>query len=269
MYDIQEMQKVQLEIFRDVYNVCEKNEIPVFLAYGTAIGAVRHNGFIPWDDDIDIYIFQEDRERFFQACSKELPPKYFYQTVKTEPNYRLAIDRIRNSETTLIEADENGRDINHGIFIDVYPLYKCSDSKCGWYLQRISMLLYRLFLYNDTPKNKGKLTTLISAILLKLTPSFIKAKILNTAVAYTQKKGDDNYLCAFYGNAEKLKYKKELFEKSELVKFEDLEAPIPIGYDMILRLQYGDYMQLPPVEKRKVHHDFVCVDCKKSYKEYV
>lgn len=269
MYDIRQMQEAQLDIFNQVYEVCKKNNIPVFLAYGTAIGAVRHGGFIPWDDDIDIFIFQEDRERLKAACKKELPEKYFYQSVDTDKNYRLAIDRIRNSETTLIEAEEKGRDINHGIYIDIYPLFKCAEGKVDFFKQRISRLLYRLFLYNEPPKNRGGIMSVGAKVLLTLTPGFIKKAMLEKSCAYTEKKGSDKLLCVFYGDDENVKYERKWFEVAREIGFEESTAPIPSGNDNILKLQYGNYMQLPPEDKRVIHHDYVCVDCTKSYKEYM
>ena len=265
MYNIREMQSVQLDIFKQVYKVCVENNIPIFLAYGTAIGAVRHKGFIPWDDDIDIFVLQEDRKRFQEACIKGLPSNYFYQSVDTDANYRLAIDRIRNSNTTLVEADVSESNINHGIFIDVYPLFKCAEKKTDYFKQRGSRFLYRLFLYNEAPKNKSPLVKIIASLILKLTPSFVKKQVLCKSSEYVQKKGATKYLSVFYGDDESVKYASKWFSASTLVPFEDMEAPLPCGYEKILELQYGDYMELPPEEKRVVHHDYVCVDCHASY----
>lgn len=269
MYDIKEMQRAQLEIFKEVYDICKKHDIPVFLAYGTAIGAVRHQGFIPWDDDIDIFIFYEDRKRFMEICQKELPSNLFYQSVETDKEYRLAIDRIRNSDTTLIEAEEKDRNINHGVYIDVYSLFRCSDNKVIYTFQRISRLLYRLFLYNEAPKNKSNIIKTISNIALKLTPSFIKQHILKTSTDYVARKGNSKFLSTFYGNDESVKYDEAWFGKAKLTKYEDILAPIPQNYSKILELQYGNYMELPPVEKRVVHHNYIVVDCNKCYKEYI
>lgn len=269
MYDLKSMQNAQLEIFKQFYTVCQKNDIPVFLAYGTAIGAERHKGFIPWDDDIDVYIFQEDRERLKEACKRELPDNLFYQAVDTDVEYRLAIDRIRNTETTLVEAEEKDRNINHGIYIDIYPLFRCADSKFKYMCQRVSRLLYRLFLYNEKPKNKSGIVAMCSYALLNICPQFLKNKILKSSTEFVERIGSDEKLSVFYGDDEALVYDRHWFDKAVVVPFEDIEAPVPAGDSELLKAQYGDYMQLPPEEKRKVHHNYICVDCNKSYREYV
>jgi len=267
-YDIKCMQIKQMEIFSVFYDLCKKNNIRVFLAFGTAIGALRHNGFIPWDDDIDLFIFEEDRERLREICLKDLPPNFFYQSVETDPEYRLAIDRIRLSTTTLIEARESNRDINHGVFIDLYPLFKCADDKIGYTRQYISRLLYRCFLMNEPAINQGCLMWFLSSFIIKVTPEFIRCKILRTSNSYVQRLGGNKNFATFYGDEVKLKYPVQWFEKNRTVNFENIEAPVADGVEKCLTMEYGDFMELPPVEKRQVHHEYSFLDFEVGYEAY-
>lgn len=269
MYDIKKVQAVQLEIFENVYKICKKNNIPIFLAYGSAIGAVRHKGFIPWDDDIDVFVFYKDRKRFMDALRDSLPQKFFYQSKETDAGYRLMIDRVRNSETTMIESDKADWDINHGIHIDIFFLFNCAEKKWDYLIQRVASMLYRLFLFDNLPKNHGKLKRIASSVVLKIFPKYIKRRVIKNAPDYIQKKGSDKFFSTFYGDDEHIKYESELFLEAIEVDFEDGLYPIPSGNHKILTLNYGNYMRLPPVEERTIHHDFYMVDCEKAYKEYL
>lgn len=265
---IKQMQEKQLYIFKEFYKVCKINNIKVFLAYGTALGAIRHKGFIPWDDDIDLFVFQYDRIKLQEICKEQLPSDLFYQSVNTDKEYRLAIDRIRLSTTTLIEEREKNRDINHGVFIDIYPLFNCADNIIKFNLQYISRIFYRTFLYDEPSINRGKINTFLSSLVLKLTPNILKKRILKNSDSFVQSKGDNKYYSDFYGVLKQIKYNAKWFKEIKEQPFEKIIAPLPIGADSILKLQYGDYMMLPPLEERVIHHNFSFVDFDNSYSKY-
>ncbi len=267
-YDIKRMQEKQLEIFNEFYKICKKNNIRIFLAFGTALGAIRHNGFIPWDDDIDIFIFEEDRKRLREICIKDLPPNFFYQSVETDPEYRLAIDRIRLSTTTLIETREIDRDINHGIFIDLYPLFRCADGRIKHTIQFVSRVLYRCLLFNEPAVNRGFIRRFLSSFIIRATPKFVRQKILNTSNSFVQLLGGNKNYATFYGDEIKLKYSAKWFEKARMVNFENIMAPVANNVEKCLNLEYGNYMKLPPIEERKIHHAYSFMDFEVGYAEY-
>ena len=134
--NIKAMQACQLRILVDFQKVCEKNNIRFYLAFGTCLGAIRHQGFIPWDDDIDVFMRVEDIKKLIKL-QDQFPSNLYLQTHEKEPEFGLPIVRVRDSNTTLIEADHANRDINHGVYIDIYPLFYCD----GRYIQKMKTVV--------------------------------------------------------------------------------------------------------------------------------
>lgn len=268
-FDHVQLQMAQLSILKEIDKVCQKKGLSYYLAYGTAIGAVRHKGFIPWDDDIDIYMTLNDLNKL-EHCQSLFPSNLFIQTRKTDPEYGLMITRIRDSNTTLIENEEYDRDINHGVFVDIYPLYNSPvDSK---ELKRLYLrsLIGRLFLYGKPPKNHGKFLRFVGKTLLTIMPNLVKRRVVNSTFKLLKKQKDTGYLTPLSKDDGKSipVYPKEYFDSMVWVDFEDMKAPIPSGNHEVLKAVYGDYMKLPPMKKRVIHHDYRVVDCNNSYIKY-
>ena len=119
-----------LDMVKDIDAVCKKHNIEYYLAYGSVLGAVRHQGFIPWDDDFDIMLKYEDYNKFMKACQEDLDTKkYFVQTLETDPNYYLSFGKIRNIQTTLIEENNKFENMVNGVYIDVFPLVGYPEEK--------------------------------------------------------------------------------------------------------------------------------------------
>lgn len=260
------LQEKQLSIYSAFESLCRKHDIPVFLAFGSAIGAVRHQGFIPWDDDLDVFIFAEDRDRVFEICSRELPSDFFYQSPQSDKEYRLAIDRVRLSSTTLIELNEVDRDINHGVFIDVYPLYGCSDSKIGYCVQYLSAYLYRSVLYGYANRNAGLLKRGIQGLVATLTPQFIKKIVLEKSFNFIKSLRGPRFLSTFYGDEVNLRYPSEWFSGSKEVVFENRAASVSCEVEACLTMEYGSFMDYPSSERQVPHHDYEFLDLENSYK---
>ncbi len=267
MDTMSDLKRVQLEILGEIKRVCDKNDISFFLVAGTCIGAVRHEGFIPWDDDIDIGMLYEDYQKFI-SLSDEFNSPYFLQTIKTDANYRLQIARVRDSNTTLIENTEKDRDINHGVFVDVYPLY--NTPKKGIMQKRLLFVsqLRRLLLFGEAPEKRGKFIQIGANVLLAFTTPKIRKIFLLSADKILEKQKITGYVSFFYGNHIKVIYPRHWFLPVKLTAFEGKQLPVPCDADNYLKVSYGDYMTLPPVEKRVVHHDYSFIDCAKNYKEY-
>ncbi len=261
------MQECQLEILKALKKVCDEHGITFYLAFGTALGAVRHHGFIPWDDDIDIYMRMEDIERL-EEVQKYLPSNLFVQTREKEKEYGLLIARVRDSNTTLIEDDHVDRDINHGVYIDIYPLFYCPESKMKMKIMVISSFLCRLFAYNAPPKNKGGMATKVSKVLLSIIPWKTRRSVADRLYAYITGQPASKYVSNFPDVSLGKRYLDEWFKSPSICEFEGVAMPMPTKPEDYLIYEFGDYMQLPPEEKRQIHHHYVFADFENSYLNY-
>lgn len=265
--DIKDLQKKQLEILKKLKKICTDKNIDYYLAYGTCLGAIRHNGFIPWDDDIDIIMKYSDLLTLLN--NKDLlPSELFLQTKETDPEYGLPIARLRINDTTLIEEDQASNDIHHGVYIDIYPLYNCPKSSVGFFFLRLQALIFRLFLYGQGAIKKGRLVGTISSFLVKITPKYLKKYYINKFQRKVSKIPESSHYITLYGNDFSIRYCKDFFSKPVDVLFEGELYPTPTDSHSYLKLMYGDYMKLPPKDQRKHHHDFLFIDLESDYKKY-
>lgn len=266
-FDIKQLQKCQFELLKELKRVCYTNGIQFFLAYGSCLGAIRHSGFIPWDDDIDVCMTNEDFEKLKKSAG-EFAPGFFLQTHETDRGYGLMIGRLRNSETTLIENDESDRDINHGVFIDIYPLFNSPKNKINRRKYIVFSMIYRLLLYGEVPKNHGKVMKMGSMVLLKVIPFKLREKLIKYAYKVISGCEVTGEVSTFYGDEVSVNYKVEKLFPVKEVMFEGELMPVPSDADEYLKFTYGDYMQLPPEEKRVVHHNYKLVDLNCGYQKY-
>ena len=128
-YDTDKLKKYELEVLDKFVSICEKNNIKYFLAYGTLLGAVRHKGFIPWDDDIDVYLKPEDYYKFKEVMKNNPEDGYFYQSLETEKYYSMTFSKLRMDNTCVIEKKLKREKIHNGIYIDIFPLLPYPDDK--------------------------------------------------------------------------------------------------------------------------------------------
>ncbi|MBE6924924.1 MAG: LicD family protein [Ruminococcaceae bacterium] len=160
MATLKEIQACQLDILKTVADICDRHNIPYFLAAGTFLGAVRHKGFIPWDDDVDIYMEYSDIQKFKKVCKKELPPSLFYQDFETEPGSCWLFTKIRANNTFMpeIEAEKAKKLPYHqGVWIDIFPLLKAADSeeKTLCQINAIQAYQHAITQYMDPSKYKN------------------------------------------------------------------------------------------------------------------
>lgn len=257
-----------LEMVKDIDEVCKRNNIKYYIAYGSCLGAVRHGGFIPWDDDFDIMLKYTDYNKFIKACQKELnKDKYFVQTLDTDPNYYLSFSKIRNIKTTLIEEGNKHENMVNGVYIDVFPLVGFPDGK----FKRAIFKINRAFVLSANRNViNNKFLSFIFKVILKI---FGKSNIINycTKQCTKYKCEDCNQIISVF-DADGIKIgltSNGIIGEPKYVKFEDIMLPIPEDYDSYLKNIYGNYMEIPSKEQieAKTHTPYI-LDLEHSYKEY-
>lgn len=263
-----ELKQIELEIFKSFIRVCEKLNVKYYLLGGTLLGAVRHKGFIPWDDDIDVGMFREDYEKFVSEAQQYLPSNLFVQTYLTDEEYPQVFAKIRNTNTAFIETSVASLKMNHGIFMDIFPLDGYSKKADSWIRQtKIKLIGYRISCgWNiDNISLKAKVLRIVSKIVY---PDLKKAKKSKDQIYKSIQKTDKiaNY-SGMWGRKE-IVPSEWYGEGTELI-FEGLKVNAPTEYDKWLTQVYGDYMTMPPVEKRVTHHLTTAIDFEKSYLEYM
>lgn len=273
--DLEKIKKIELEMLCAFIETCDLLNIKYYLLGGTMLGAVRHHGFIPWDDDIDVGIFRDDYELFISKAQSYLPSYYFLQNIFTDPECMINFTKIRDSRTTFIETSTKSKKMNHGVYIDIFPLdYYPDDENDRSIIRRkkrtISRRLYKEYTLPKELKS-GFIKELIKqaeGILLSVKyPRSIDALLENEKLNKAFNRGEyiANY-CGSWGQKEIVP--KEWYGEGTKAIFEGIKVRIPKHFDKWLSQVYGDYMKLPPVEKRNSHHYTEVVDLHKPYTEY-
>ncbi len=270
--DMKAMHEVQLGNLKELDRVCKKHGIKYYLAFGTLIGAIRDNGIIPWDDDIDVVVTRADYNRLLSIDKSEWNAPYFLQSFETEPDSAITYMKVRNSNTTLIEKHLQKLDINHGISIDIYSMVNVPDNPRDRRKQLKFFKGFMLFTANQPAQNHGLFYRMASGLLLFVIPVGVRKKLRSYCekkmLKYQNEKTNECIVLAGF-NGLKRTIKNEFFNKTLYHKFEDTEFPIPGGYDEWLSTRYGDYMKHPPKEQQKMKVDgFVLVDAEHPYTEY-
>lgn len=252
---IEEAKKIELDILTYIDKLCKQHDIKYFINYGSLIGAIRHKGFIPWDDDIDISMPREDYDRFVQLF-KEDKSKYKILSLDTQKEYFNNFAKVIDS-STVINNTRVSKSYPSGIFIDVFPMDTFDNKKIVdicYILESFKLLTFvkKSLVVRKDSKLKDFIRFSSWLLLRPISPRVFAYLIERYIKKYSKK---DGKFIAFLPS--KLKHK-EVFEKETFDKlinrnFEHLTVPIPENYDKILMQYYGNYMDLPPEEERYGH----------------
>lgn len=261
MQDIRNLQLKSLEILLYFKKFCEEHNLLFYFCGGCCIGAIRHRGFIPWDDDIDVFMPRDDYEKLPILWEKFANKDKYSCNRTTKDKFMGNIMTTVVDNTTIVHRPwQDGKDGHKGVMIDILPLDGCAPHGIKRKMQMIYSMIFSLYCSKMVPVNHGKLVSIIGKILLNIVPSDkLKYKIWKFAEKKMSKYKISNceYVTELCAGPHYMKneYPKEIFEKAVYKDFEGYNLPLPVGYDTYLKIAFGDYMKLPPPEKQIPHHD--------------
>ncbi|MCI6465877.1 MAG: LicD family protein [Faecalicatena sp.] len=267
---LNKVQQTQAGILKDVLDLCERHVIDTFIIFGSALGVVRHQGFIPWDDDIDVGIFREDLPRFVKAAKEELGDKYEFLTCETNPNYACTVTHYQKKGTKFVSRDVKNCDYVPGINIDIFVYDHLADGYftrkyqyfMTWFLGRLLYLSGKGIPFIPYKGVKKKAAEFICQMvrlglrILHITPIKVYRRFQKESQRYNKKKTE--YYCAFETPKPWLNAmsKADLYPMKKM-PFRDFSVYIPRNTDELLTRIFGDYMQLPPKDKRVNHRPYL------------
>ena len=258
--DISEIQQMELGIMEYIHEVCQKIGVKYFLAYGSLIGAVRHQGFIPWDDDMDICMLRDDYEKLQDYMIAHPDERYELMSYKNNVNYVYPFMKVQDNHTYLVEEDVR-IDSDMGIYVDIFPVDGYEDDQA--FKDKMTKIIKKRQLSCYTFKGITNSKSLVNSIIRYISVIIFYFTNTNKYVAQIDelaksRKVEDYELVDYvvYKDMNKPVWKREWLEQVEAGSFEGKEFMIPKHYHEILTSDYGNYMQLPPVEQQVSHHDF-------------
>lgn len=256
---------VELMILKDLISFCEENNLTYFMYAGSLLGTIRHEGFIPWDDDLDVVMLRQDFEKFKKLYSPN--EKYELLTIESEEDYFYMFAKLSLKNTRFEEDWATQLDFTIGFNIDIFVLDDLSNNN-----YKRSYQLKKAFLYNrllvtskirldDLPFASKFISHSMNRLLnvFNITPTKLNRKCLKFLNSYADVNCEKVFDFSANANEYPLIYDKNDFKEVEKVKFEDIYVNVPKNYDKILTELYGDYMQLPPEEER-YNHPIVYID---------
>lgn len=258
------LRKIQMDMYREVKKICNHHAIPHFAMAGSALGAIRHNGYIPWDDDLDIAMMREDYNRFLKYAEKEIDPRFFVQNFYTDPYYGNYFTKIRCNGTLFVQNADKKTKAHRGIFIDIFPIDRLTDNvKERKKYRRQLMFFYQMFMAKcnsgisgetDSISGKAKhlLRSFLHVILTFTSKEQLFIRVDKLCQKFNQEKTDTMMVSVVYAMRNSYFDGNAIFPPVEH-PFEDDTIFVPNDSDRYLSQIYGNYMKLPPIEKRENH----------------
>ena len=249
--------KIELEILENFQTICKRHGLNFFLIGGAAIGAARHKGFIPWDDDMDIGMLRKDFDQLLCYLNTELNPKYYVQYGPCEKDLFSPLLRIRDGSTTGILNCDRKSHANQGIFIEIYPFDNVPEStilrKIQIYESKILSNILHARFYNI---KLGTMSSIVNNFFKNKTVDEIFDVWMRICKKYNEKntKYVDTVMLPIYALQDIHLFNRNGCE-TVFVPYENITTRVALENDKFLKQQYGDYMQLPPLEERGRHHD--------------
>ena len=265
-----DLQRCSLRLLQHFIEICEKLDLTYYLVCGSALGAAKYQGFIPWDDDIDVALPRRDYEIFLSQAPSLLPEHIFLQNYRSDPAFPHLFSKLRDSNTTLIEKSMAHLDIHHGIYIDVFPLDGYPKEQGAIESLRAKKKAFNRRIYcalRGGSNWKSKLRGCLFRFLGYHKHTHRELAQLESLV--TQYSPEESEIWGNHGNwqGEREYAPRRQYGLGVAAKFEGLDVVIPENYDAYLTQKYGDWRSDPPPEKQVSHHQILFYDTEHSYLE--
>lgn len=282
--DMKAVWAIQLDILKQILDICNRHQLRIWMAGGSLLGTVRHRGYVPWDDDIDLMMPRADYEQFCSIAPHEMPDDLFLQTQYSDPAFHLSMAKVRKNGTAAIDRNEGifGNAYHMGIFVDIFPLdvFPTKES-IKRLIFRINSVLRRIRLYANIPPHRfaRRFPGLKRAVFRILCMPF-RIRLLNSLLTTAQKLLYASYskhrdwpvvMCPewwgiFTGGTDtkRWSYTQDLLQETIYLPFEHMQVPVPKDYEEILNITYGDWKSFV---RGGACHSGLVVDVKRSYRE--
>ena len=269
---LRQLQLTMLQTLKVFDAFCRKHGIRYSLYAGTLLGAVRHRGFIPWDDDLDVCMSREEYDRFIALWQQESPEGYILQNKENTPAYWQSFTKIRKDHTTFLQEEREAGKYHTGIFLDVFPLDRLPNGKMNRRLFKWRCMCYQLLTREFVPPKAGRVTKLGSAMILACVPADrrekVRAKLLKKITRHNHR--HDLEVAAIETMASLRKpFAADMLDDIVELPFEDGVFLCFAGWEEYLRREFGDFMQLPPEAERAWRHHPIIIDFEHNYEELV
>lgn len=261
-------QEMLLSMLKDLDFVCRKNNIHYMLFSGTALGAVRHHGFIPWDDDIDIIMLRQDYERFFSVAAKDFDSERYYVQREYGPHWPMQFSKLRVNGTTCMEKyHPKDLETHQGVYIDIFP---CDNLANNTLIKRLQFLASKIVIAKALYARGYETSSLLKKLFLQFCRPIPRKPVWKFCVR--EKDTNSDMVHSFFGcgsKYEKNTFPRKWFEEAVDMPFEDGVFPVSAYYDALLSKLYGDYHKLPSIEERKCKEHAAILDLKRPYTEHL
>lgn len=253
---LRKLQLTELELLEEVDRICKKCNIHYNIIAGTLLGAVRHGGFIPWDDDADVALLRPEYEKFRKACETELDTtRFYFQDHRNTPGYRWGYGKLRRKDTLFLREHQEHMPYEQGVFIDVFPLDFVPKNYGLRRLHNFKCFVYRKFFWSEVGRvaDKSPFMRGVYSLMSKVPEQALKESFNRFVERTNRKKTGWVRILTFPTPNKAYGYQTKWYQHSAPIEFEGVTFQGIRDYDAYLSFKFGNYMELPPENQRKVH----------------